>query len=109
MKLPREVKILFERFEIVELCPSEEDFSGVHGDCDVVQRRIRVAVHGQSFPRIKDTLRHEISHAAYELFGLEQGDSEERIVKVMSSAWTHIAEENPELMRWLDNHKPCQP
>lgn len=44
--------------------------------------------------RKRQTLMHEILHIIYANGGLEQGDSEERIVTVLSTGITQVLEDN---------------
>lgn len=48
-----------------------------------------------------DTLVHEISHAIFWAYGIEDGDKEERIVSVTASAWCQVYRDNPWLLGWL--------
>lgn len=48
-----------------------------------------------------DTLFHEITHAVYDIWCLQKGDSEERIASVMASGWTAVLRSNPELVEWM--------
>lgn len=49
-----------------------------------------------------NTVIHEILHGIYWIYGLEDEDKEERIVKVMASAWAQIWRDNPKLVAWLN-------
>jgi hypothetical protein len=48
-----------------------------------------------------DTVLHEINHAIYRIFGLREGDDEERIVGVMATGITQVLRDNPKLVAWL--------
>lgn len=48
-----------------------------------------------------DTLVHEIGHAIFWAYGIEDGDKEERVVNVTSSAWCQVYRDNPWLLGWL--------
>lgn len=51
-----------------------------------------------------DTLFHEIFHAIYWAYGVEDEDKEERVVGMLATAWTQVHRDNP----WLiDLAKEC--
>lgn len=50
---------------------------------------------------IADTLQHEINHAIWWAYGIQEGDNEERTVAAFATAWTQIYRDNPWLLDWL--------
>lgn len=50
---------------------------------------------------IADTLLHEILHAIWWAYGIEDRDEEERTVATMATAWTQVYRDNPWLLKWL--------
>jgi hypothetical protein len=48
-----------------------------------------------------DTLIHEINHAIYWAYGIEDADKEERIVGTFATAWTQVYRDNPELLAFI--------
>lgn len=52
--------------------------------------------------KLVDTLLHEITHAIWWAYGLEDDDKEERIVRTMGAAWAQIWRDNPHLLGWLN-------
>ncbi len=48
-----------------------------------------------------DTLWHEFYHAISKIYGLAQGDTEERIASVTSPAWIQLFRDNPGLLPWV--------
>src|SRR5690606_40211864 len=51
--------------------------------------------------KVLDTLIHEINHAIYWAYGIEDEDKEERIVGTMATAWAQIYRDNPDLLRFI--------
>lgn len=47
------------------------------------------------------TLIHEINHAIYWAYKLDDEDKEERIVSTFATAWTQIYRDNPALMDFI--------
>jgi len=50
---------------------------------------------------VADTVLHELGHAIYSFYGLQEDDGQERVVSVMATAWTQIYSDNPALLSWL--------
>ena len=56
----------------------------------------------QSWPcaaKFIDTLIHEVGHAIWWAYGLEEKDTQERIVATQATAWVQVFQDNP----WLLN------
>lgn len=45
---------------------------------------------------------HEILHAIYWVYGVEDEDKEERLVGMMASALTQVWRDNPQVVTWLN-------
>jgi hypothetical protein len=48
-----------------------------------------------------DTLLHELNHAVWWAYGIEDEDKEERVVGTMATGWTQLYRDNPEFAKWL--------
>jgi len=48
-----------------------------------------------------DTFIHEIAHAIFWVYHLADGDSEERVVSLTSTAWTQVYRDNPDVLGWI--------
>ena len=98
-KLPKQVKIGPYWFKIKsdETDPDEmEDF----GECNTTTQTITVETNQQPMI-VLDSLIHEINHAIWWVFQLEDTDVEEKIVSVMATGWTMVHGDNPELLQWI--------
>lgn len=58
-------------------------------------------LHDANVSNIVDTLFHEISHAIWDIYGIEEGNNEEQVVSILASAWTQIMRDNPRLFLGL--------
>lgn len=56
-----------------------------------------------SHPKIQiiDSLIHEINHAIYWVYKLEESDGEERLVGTMATGWTQVYRDNPWLLKYF--------
>lgn len=71
------------------------------GECSHMEQRIRVQAEVASVGQMMDTLLHEIMHAIFHVYGIEDSDKEERAVGIIATAWAQIWRDNPALMVWL--------
>jgi len=71
------------------------------GEFSSVEQVIRIQRNMPSRFKAADTLFHEISHAIFWVYGVEDSDKEERVVSAFGSAWMQIHRDNPWLARWL--------
>lgn len=53
-----------------------------------------------------DTLLHELLHAIWWAYGIEDGDKEERTMGALASAWVQIFRDNPGLVHFIE--KTCR-
>lgn len=51
--------------------------------------------------KVLDTFLHEIFHAIYWAYSIEDEDKEERIVNCLGTAWAQVLRDNPLLVEWL--------
>ena len=72
------------------------------GEFSAAELTIRVQAVMPSVAKLIDTVLHEIGHAIYWAYGLEDEDREERIVGTMATAWTQVWRDNPLLLLWLN-------
>lgn len=82
-KLPVDVHVLGHRYTIEEMSNRLFKEREAYGDCDNEQRRIRIYC-GVSNSVIRDTLLHEILHAAWNLLYLSN-EGEEKVVSRLAT------------------------
>ena len=71
------------------------------GECSYMEQVIRLQEFFPTAEKAVDTLLHEIGHAIWWAYGLEVGDSEERIVAMQATAWMTFWRENPRVLDWI--------
>ena len=71
------------------------------GECSCTEMIIRIQQDMPTRIKAADTLIHEISHAIWWAFGVEDEDKEERTVNLSASGWTCVYRDNPWLLDWL--------
>ena len=97
--IPKQVKIGPYWFKIKAL-NTVEDKIEYFGECNTTTQTITIETNQQPMI-VLDSLIHEINHAIWWLFQLEDTDVEEKIVSVMATGWTMVYGDNPELLRWI--------
>jgi predicted metal-dependent peptidase len=97
MKLPKSVLVGPHTVQIEPLSAQVALSNGIHGDFNSVLMRIRVDT---SLPEsmVLDTLLHEIAHAIYAIYHLEDTDSEERVVSIYGTAMLQVFKDNKKLL-----------
>jgi hypothetical protein len=72
-----------------------------YGEMSAHELTIRIRETHSHPSRVIDTLIHEVNHAAFWVFGIEDEDKEERTVNLISTAWVSIYRDNPWLLDWI--------
>ena len=77
--------------------------AGAHafGEFCANTQEIRIQSGMPSPTKAVDTMIHELGHAIYWCFYIEDEDKEERTVGTMSGAWTQVFRDNPWLLDWI--------
>ncbi len=83
-KLPSKVYVLGHEYAIEEMSERLFKEREAYGDCDNEQKRIRVYC-GTTYSVTRDTLLHEILHAAWSLLYIQARDEEEKIVSRLAT------------------------
>jgi len=99
---PKSLRIGAYDFAIELMPPAQVRAMGGHGSFSSSELTIRVDDTPVSGPSAVDTLLHEIGHAIWFSYLLEDEDKEERVVATMATAWTQIYRDNPELLGWIE-------
>lgn len=79
------------------LAGSEQSF----GQFRAMEQAIYIQVDMPTPQKAVDTMLHEIGHAIYWAYDMDDEDKEERIVATMATGWTTIYRNNPELLSWI--------
>lgn len=99
-KLPKSVKVSAFNIDIEDWKHHSASARESHGEFSSMEDVIRV--DGTMNPvKIVNTLIHEIGHAIYWAYGMEDEDKEERIVATFATAWTQIFRDSPEVLEFI--------
>lgn len=104
-KLPNTVRVGAFDFLIDKWSPARSAERHAYGECSTVEQRISIQLDHVTRFKAVDTVLHELGHAIYWAYGLEDEDKEERIVSTMSTGWTSIYRDNPWLLDWIKSAK----
>jgi hypothetical protein len=100
-KLPASVKIGHADYGIVIMGAAESTSRDRWGECSHVEGVIRVMRYFPNSRQAAETLLHEINHAIYAVWGVDDADREERVVEHMTAGLTCVLRDNPWLLAWL--------
>jgi hypothetical protein len=93
---PNKVKIGYREFRITT-APLRDRY----GECDKEKGDIFYAP-GQKPDLRLNTIIHELLHGAWEVGGLEDSDTEERVVTILANQISGMLQDNPELVQWIN-------
>ena len=101
MNLPKSIRVAAFDIEIKSWDAHYGNDRGRFGEFSAGQQEIRI---DQSLKpqKLLDTMFHELGHAIYWAYGMEDDDKEERIVSTFATAWTQIFRDNPDFRAWID-------
>ncbi len=100
--LPEKIKIAGTDWTI-ESKPmdSMEKYHGTFGLTYSMQSKIIIVITGNNHADV-DTLLHEIFHAIFFTYGIQEDDDEERTVAALGTAWVQVLRDNPELRKYIE-------
>jgi hypothetical protein len=99
--LPDSIRVGPYDMRLLPLDASTADAAGVFGYFKRKDQVIALDISHVSCAGLADTLIHEITHAIWWVYGLEDKDEEERTVATLSTGWTQVYRDNPSLLDWL--------
>ena len=94
------VRIGHRRYRIQEWSDAELVTTDSYGQCDKQRGIIYICTHLDAIV-VADTFLHEILHAVWHEYNLQDDDREERIVHTLATGLTQVMHDNPELLTWL--------
>lgn len=100
-QLPDRVRVGAYDFHIRKWTANESAGEQKFGVCSTTEQMICVQMTMPTRYKAVDTTLHEIIHAVYWAYGIEDGDKEERVVSIMGSALCALHRDNPWLADWL--------
>lgn len=98
--IPKKIKLGPFKIRIETWSRSQAAAIGKFGEWSPCEQTIRVDL-AQVPAVLITTLMHELNHAIYWAYRLEDGDRQERVVDVMATAWAQLFLDNPSLIELL--------
>lgn len=99
--LPPTIKIGGYDFRIILWTDDEAAGAHRYGECSSVEQVIRLRRNFATPFKAADTFLHELLHAIYWAWGVDDADKEERIVNLLGTALLAVHRDNPWLGLWL--------
>ncbi|MDR3538792.1 MAG: hypothetical protein P4L71_20015 [Acetobacteraceae bacterium] len=101
--LPEPVKIGYRTYHVEAWEHLAAMSAERRGECSHIEHVIRVdTVYGKT--ETAEILLHEILHAVWTVFRLEEGDTEERIISASANGLTAVWLDNPGLLAWFQSN-----
>lgn len=94
------IRVGYRQYELKQWSDAELVTTDSYGQCDKQRAIIYYCTHLDNM-LVADTLIHEICHAIWHEYNLQDTDAEERIVHSMGNGWTQVMHDNPELIKYL--------
>lgn len=99
--LPRTIKVGPFPFTVKLWDACTPDVARAFGNCCTTTSTISLQPQFKSAAQAVDTVLHEVNHAIYWAYGVDDEDKEERVVAIFATAWTQVFQDNPALMAWV--------
>ena len=100
-QIPKSVRVTCYDVKVSEWDRATSESVDSYGEFNERDLVIRVDMSSRNNIAKVDTLIHEINHAIYFAYGLQDKDKEERIVSTFATAWVQVFRDNPCLVEWL--------
>ncbi|WP_109076266.1 MULTISPECIES: hypothetical protein [unclassified Azospirillum] len=99
--LPASIRVGPFDFEILKMDPMRASAERKFGFFSAVEQQIAIQADMATPFKAADTLIHEINHAIFWAYGIEDADAEERTVSALATAWVQVYRDNPWLLEWI--------
>lgn len=100
-KLPKIVRVAGYDIRIELMSTHMATSMQRYGEFSSIEQTIRLQCEMPSRFKAVDTFLHEVNHAIFWAYGLEDDDKEERIVSTFSTAQMTLFRDNPWLTKWI--------
>lgn len=97
---PASIRVAAFDFAIKGIEPLSAMAEQKYGWCATIEQAIYVDFNTRP-SKVLDTMLHEVLHAMYWAYGMQDEDKEERMVGTMATAWTQVWRDNPGLLAWV--------
>ena len=101
MMIPRVLRIAAFDISVEEMPTSVARAAERLGEFSNVEQCIRVQTQDLSKWIVLDTLLHELVHAIFSCYSLDDDDDQERLASVMGTALAQVCRDNPDLIKWI--------
>jgi len=100
MKLPDSVLVGHRDIQIVKLSTNEALTDGIHGNYQSCTGTIQLNTTLED-NHLREVLLHEILHAIYDIYNIQDEDTEERIVSTYAPAMIKLFMDNKQIYKLL--------
>ena len=100
-KLADSVRVGCYDFRIEKWDSHAANASRRYGEFSSIEQVIRIDRNLISRIKAVDTFLHEVSHAIYWTYGIDDSDKEERVCGTLGIAWTQVYRDNRWLPFWI--------
>jgi len=94
------LRIGYRYYQLKEWAEPELVTTDSYGQCDKQRGIIYYCTHLEP-ALVAETLVHEINHAIWHEYNLQDDDREERIVHGFGTGWTQVWIDNPDLIKYI--------
>lgn len=102
-KLPSTLRVGAFDFKIEIWASTSAAANNRFGEFSAVEQTIRISEDIATRHKVAHTFIHEALHAAYWVYGVDDGDKEERIVSALSVGIVALFRDNPWLPGWIES------
>lgn len=100
-RLPPSVRVGAHDFTLLPLSIHEASGRRIWGRFEAAAQTIHLQQDMPTSAVAVDTILHEIGHAIWWAYGIQDDDKEERTVRTLATAWAQIFRDNPALIAWI--------
>lgn len=105
--LPKTVRIGCYTYDVGIMHGDDADIAEVAGATSGLRQMIRVRPHMKP-QQLANTFMHEVLHAIHYVYGLKDGDEEEKFTNQTANGLCAFWQDNPEACRWWVKLLECK-
>ncbi len=100
MNPPEVIKVACYDIKVIPWTIDQSLSRDAYGEFSQSEEAIKFREHMKG-PQLVDTIIHEINHAIYWAYAINDSDEEERICTAFATAWTQVYRDNPALLTFI--------
>jgi hypothetical protein len=100
LNIPASIKVAGETIVIETYGMETAGATGIFGAFNALHAKLIICDELSKMACL-NTMLHEIGHAIYFFYGIEDADEEEKTVNQMGIGWAQIWKDNPDLVKFL--------